>query len=233
MTLHKLERQEPDLQTLLQEANHRIANQLSLLASSIQIQLSGLNRGPITLPREDVKRSMQEISSKIISVAHLHRRLAENPYEADIDLADYLIEATANLVSALSLGDRVRLIHRLDAHCRIPAERAQPIALLLSEIMMNAVKHAHPTGIPVVLEFTCKRLSDGSMILQIGDDGIGLPEDFDPALDGGVGFRLIRAFAEKLGATLRIESDSLGTDFILTIPSEASRVVQIGGVAAS
>jgi two-component sensor histidine kinase len=233
MTLHSFERQEPDTQTLLQEANHRIANQLALLASTVQIQLSGLSRGPAALPREDVKRSMQEIASKIISVAHLHRRLADQPYESEIDLGDYLIESTTNLVTALSLGDRVRVIHRLDAHCRVRAERAQAIVLLISEIMMNAVKHAHPTGIAVVLQFSCSRASNGTMTLQIGDDGIGLPEDFDPELDGGVGFKLIRAFAEKLGATLRIVSDSLGTDFILTIPSESSRVVQIGGVAAS
>lgn len=231
MSLHTLEHQTPDPHTLLSEANHRIANHLSLLASTVQMQLLGLSKGPITIPRDDVKRMMQEVTSKIVTVGHLHRRLADQPHGSDIDLGDFLIESASNLVSALSLGDRVHIIHRLGRGCHIPAERAQPIALLISEIVMNAVKHAHPTGIPVQLLFRCDRRADGGLTLEIGDDGVGLPENFDPMHDGGIGFKLIRALSDKLGATLRIESDSLGTSYHLTIPSEAARVVTLGAAA--
>jgi two-component sensor histidine kinase len=202
----------------LQEANHRIANHLAMLASTVHVQTSSLNRGPATFSRDEVKRMMQAVASKIISVGYLHRRLANAPVGSDIDLADYLIEHSVNLISALSLQKRVHVAHKLDSKCRISPEQAQPLALLVSEILMNAVKHAHPTGLPVQIVFSCRRNADGSTTIEIGDDGIGLPEDFDIDLDGGVGFKLIRSLAEKLHAKLSVESDSLGLSFRLRLP---------------
>lgn len=231
MSLHTFEPQSPDPQTLLREANHRIANHLSLLASAVQLQQQGLSRGPVIIPRDDVKRMMEEVTSKIVTVGHLHRRLADQPHDRDVDLGDFLIESVANLVSSLSLADRVHITHRLSGNCHIPAQRVQPIALLISEIVMNAVKYAHPTGIPVQLLFCCNRTSDGALELEIGDDGVGLPENFDPQRDGGTGFTLIRALSEKLGGTLRVQSDSLGTSYHLTIPPEDARVVSIEAAA--
>jgi two-component sensor histidine kinase len=83
---------------------------------------------------------------------------------------------------------------------------------------MNAVKHAHPTGLPISFEIACTRSKDGGLVLEVGDDGIGLPEGFDTATDGGLGFRLIRALADKLNARLAIESDALGLQFRLRVP---------------
>jgi two-component sensor histidine kinase len=203
----------------LQEANHRIANHLAMLASTVQIQTSSLNRGPATLSRDEVKRMMQAVAGKIISVGYLHRRLANAPAGSDLDLADYLIEHSTNLISSLSLQNRVHVAHKLNSHCRIHADQAQALALIVSEILMNAVKHAHPTGLPVQIYFSCRRNADGGIALEVGDDGVGLPEEFDMDLDGGVGFKLIRSLADKLRAKLTIQSDSLGLSFHFRLPS--------------
>jgi two-component sensor histidine kinase len=201
----------------LQEANHRIANHLTMLASTVQIQTSSLSGGPATFSRDEVKRMMQAVASKIISVGYLHRRLAQAP-TGDLNLADYLIEHSTTLISSLSLEDRVHIAHKLDSNCLIHADQAQALALIVSEILMNAVKHAHPTGIPIQMYFSCRRNADGSMALEIGDDGVGLPEEFDLDLDGGVGFRLIHSLADKLHAKLDIRSDDLGLSFHLRLP---------------
>jgi two-component sensor histidine kinase len=161
---------------------------------------------------------MQAVASKIISVGYLHRRLANVSGGCDLDLADYLIEHSTNLISSLSLQKCVHIAHKLNSNCRIHADQAQALALIVSEILMNAVKHAHPTGIPVQLYFSCRRNADGSMALEIGDDGVGLPEEFDMDLDAGVGFKLIRSLADKLGAKLTIQSDSLGLCFHFRLP---------------
>jgi two-component sensor histidine kinase len=84
---------------------------------------------------------------------------------------------------------------------------------------MNAVKYAHPSGVGTQIHIDCSRAADGSTVIEIGDDGVGLPEGFDPQTDGGMGLRLIRALARGLGAKLKIESDSLGLSFFLTLPS--------------
>jgi len=162
---------------------------------------------------------MQGIAGKIMSVGHLHRRLANAPDLGDLDLADYLIEHSASLVASLGLSERVHIAHKLDANCRIHADQAQPLALIVGEVVMNALKHAHPTGLPIQMMISCCRNTDGCMTIEIGDDGVGLPEDFDPELDGGVGFRLIRSLSDKLRAKLSIVSDSLGLSFHLRLPA--------------
>jgi two-component sensor histidine kinase len=94
-------------------------------------------------------------------------------------------------------------------------EQAQYLGLLLNEVMINALKHAHPTGLPVQLEICCERRANGRVTIVIADDGVGLSEAENA---NGVGFKLIHALAKSLNAELRIESDSLGLTLILTLP---------------
>lgn len=54
--------------------------------------------------------------------------------------------------------------------------------------------------------------------LTVSDDGIGLPEGFDPQKDGGLGFQVIRALCGEIGALLDVSSDTLGVTFRLTVP---------------
>ncbi|HEY5239726.1 MAG TPA: sensor histidine kinase [Rhizomicrobium sp.] len=214
---------------LLREANHRISNHLSLLASLVQTQANAVSKGPETLNRETASAILRETAGKIVSIGHLHRRLAEQPHKGDINLCDYLIEACATLVSSLALSGRANLVQRLSANCNVSPEQAQQIGLMVSEIVMNAIKHAHPTGIPVQISLGCRREENGRLTIEVSDDGVGLPEDQDPSMKGGVGFRLIRSLAQSLKADLRIESDSLGLTFLITLPA----AVQAVGVAAS
>jgi len=218
----------PDID-MLREANHRISNHLTLLVGMVQTQASAIARGPEMLSREAARAMLQETVGKIVSVGHLHRRLADQPHKADINLCDYLLEACATLVSSLSLGERVSLVQRLTANCHVTPEQAQQIGLMVSEIIMNAVKHAHPTGIPVQIALACRREVNGRLTIEIGDDGVGLPEGADTSAKGGVGFKLIRSLAQALKADLRIESDSLGLSFLITLPP----AVQALGIAAN
>ena len=214
---------------MLREANHRISNHLTLLVVMIQSQANALANGPATLSRDEARALLREAAGKIVSVGHLHRRLADRPGKSDINLCDYLVEVCATLVSSLALGDRVRLVQRLTANCLVTPEQAQQIGLMVSEIIMNAVKHAHPTGIPVQISLACRRAADGRLTIEIGDDGVGLPEGADSSAKGGVGFRLIHSLAQSLNADLSIESDSLGLTFLVTLPAAVKAV----GIAAN
>jgi two-component sensor histidine kinase len=163
---------------------------------------------------------LREAAGKVIAVAQLHRRLSQPGGHGEIDAADFMIEIVREIGSSLSLGNRLSVCQRLSGNVAIGTEQARTLALLLGEIVMNAVKHAHPTGIPTEISIACAKSKDGALALEICDDGVGLPEGFDPASKGGVGFRLIRTLARTLNAELRIESDDLGLCFHLTIPGE-------------
>jgi two-component sensor histidine kinase len=217
----------PELE-LLREANHRISNHLALLAGMVQTHANAVAKGAGTISRETASAMLQETAGKIVSIGHLHRRLAEQPHKGELNLCDYLIEACATLVSSLGLNKRVSLVQRLSANCNVSPEQAQQIGLMVSEILMNAVKHAHPTGIPVQMALDCRREENGRLTIEVGDDGVGLPEGSDTNMKGGVGFKLIRSLAQALKADLRIESDSLGLTFFITLPASVLAV----GIAA-
>jgi len=200
------------------ESDHRIANHLTLLASMVQVQIGRLSKGPEMLARGEAHLVLRETVSRILSVSHLHRRLSRPVRGGEIDVSDYLLESTTDIVNSLSLQNQVRIAQRLATHCDVSAEDAQVLGLFVSEVMMNAVKHAHPTGVPVQITLVCDRDARGNLVIEIGDDGVGLPENFDVGKAEGVGFRLIRSLADKLGAALTIESDSLGLTFRLVFP---------------
>lgn len=204
---------------LVREANHRIANHLSMIVGMVQIQASALNRGPDVLSRSDVHDILQDMASKILSVSHLHRKLADMPHSNEIDLAGYLVENCSAMINSLGLNKRAGVAYHLSGKCLVSPEKAQPLALIANEIVMNAVKHAHPTNLPTQISLSCRRNAQGNMFIEIYDDGVGLPENFDETKDGGVGFRLIRALTKQIGATLQVESSSLGLLFRLTFAS--------------
>jgi two-component sensor histidine kinase len=205
---------------LAKEANHRISNHLSLIASMVQVQASSVARGPEMLSRLEVRGLLRETAGKISSVAHLHRKLAEQEQADQIELGGYLIESCAILVSSLALKERVGFVQQIETNCFVSPQHAQVIGLIVNEVMMNAVKHAHPTGIPVQMRLACRRLGQAGLEIEIEDDGVGLPESFDYKTGGGVGFTLIRSLASTLNAALIVESDSLGTSFRMTVPAE-------------
>jgi two-component sensor histidine kinase len=208
---------------LLAEANHRIANHLSLLAGMVQLQMSALSRGPDMLSRTQVRGLLQETAGKIVGIGNMHRRFAHSSGEDELDLGAHLIECTHLLVSQLSLDRKVSIVERLDSGCMVTPDDAQTLVLIAGEILMNAVKHAHPTGLSVAISISCSRSADGSIVLEVGDDGVGLPENFDHTKDGGLGLKLIRSLADKMHAQLQIESDSLGLSYRLRLPPQNRR----------
>src|ERR1700753_1075800 len=215
----------PPLETQrLREANPPIPNHLTVIPGMVQMQMAAVAKGPPTLTREEARSLLQETAGKIVSIGHLHRRLAEQPQVDAIDVAEFLIENCTHLVTSLSLGNRVHMRQTLCANCWIGPDQAHHLGLLVSEIIMNAGKHGHPTGLPVQMTIACRHDDAGRVVVEICDDGVGLPEGFDLSKGGGVGFRLIRSLAQSLKAELQVESDSLGLSFIVTLP-RAPRMV--------
>ena len=203
------------------EANHRISNQLAVIAGMVNMQAASVAKGPELLARNEVRGLLRETAGKIASIAHLHRRLAQLENIDRIEGGDYLIECCAILASSIAPRGRVGIVQQLDRNCFVTSQQAQSIGLIVNEVMTNAVKHAHPTGIPVEIHVACHRAKDGAIEIEIQDDGIGLPEGFDPRAQGSVGFKMIRSLAASLDAVTTLDSDSLGTLFRLLIPAEA------------
>ena len=98
---------------------------------------------------------------------------------------------------------------------------ASPVALIVSELITNAIKHAHPAGAPGRIVVRCGANLAGCVYVEVEDDGVGLPENFDPWRDGGLGFEIVRGLSQQLGAKLLFDAEGIGLRVRLTVPTMA------------
>lgn len=214
----------------LSEAQHRIANNLALIAGYTRLQATRLNKARVPLSAREACIVLEEVAARIETVGEMHRLLSGAPDHGDggIDLGRYLAKLCGSLVETISfVGDTV-ISHRDGGGCTVRPDQATPVALIVIELVTNALKYAHPTGVAGKIIVSCRPAASG-MVVEVADDGVGLSEDFDPKSDGGLGFRVVRGLARQLGATLTYESNGVGLTVRLTIGAEddAHRVIPL------
>jgi len=209
------------------EANHRIANNLSMIASLVRMQGSSIGKNPRPMAAGEVRFMLEVLGGRLETVARLHRLLAGRRHQAPIDLAGYLRDIAEMVVSSLAFIGDARLRFFCDAGCLVPPERALPLGLIVGEVVTNSVKYAHPTGIAGEITVACRSSHGGGIVIEISDDGVGLPEDFDPLNAEGLGLRLIGMLAKQLGATFAFKNADIGLRFALQMPAPVSGVEAI------
>jgi len=206
-----------DADVLISEANHRIANSLAGLASLVRLQAADVGRRGGLVPTAEVRGVLSDVVVRIEAIGRLHRLLSRRGAHGTVDLSLHLAEVAA--VVATSFSD-LTIRNRCLPNFHIDAGKAGSIALIVSELITNSAKHAHPTGVPAVITLACSKRADGHLLIEVCDDGVGLPEDFDYATDGGLGMQVIRALTAQIGATLTMETGPLGMCSELVLPTD-------------
>ncbi len=201
---------------LVREANHRLANQLSMLTGMIQIQIEGVRNGPDGLSRDHVLELLRSMQARIFAMGNLNRQLASATHE-DVELGPFLSATRAELVTSLGAQTRVKSCESLGEGCPVSGEQATVLCLVMSEIVVNALKHARPAGHPLELTLKCAA-QDGRIVVELADDGVGLPVDFDEGRDGRVGFTVIRSLLRQIGAELELHRNGPGLKFRILLP---------------
>jgi len=203
---------------LVAEANHRVANSLALLGGLVRMQARAIGKNSQTYSNAEIRLQFDGIAARIATIGQLYRILATVPAEGTIPLQDYLKEVCANLVTAFSSKQQPLTIEHHGGACHVLARHVQPLTLIVCEILTNSLKYAHPAGAPARMIVACESRADGALLVSVSDDGVGLPEGFDPMKDGGIGFQVIRALTAEMGATLDVYSDALGVTFTIAVP---------------
>jgi two-component sensor histidine kinase len=203
------------------EANHRIANSLTLLVGMVRMQAVAVKKNPVPMTSAEVRLLLDGVAARINTIAQLHRMLSYTAADGAISLRPHLQEITDALVAGLSSPEQmVRVVHA-GGDCVVLMRQVQPIMLILCEIFINAMKYAHPAGVPLIMMVDCNVTGDGMLALTVSDDGVGLPEGYDPQQAGGMGFRVMRSLAAEIGAELQIQSTHLGLTTRLSVPAGA------------
>lgn len=202
----------------LSEINHRISNNLALLASTVSMRAASFSRRKESVDPHEAAAALHEITARIAIVGHMHRLLATRPQADHAGFGAHLRELCRLFISALAPPDRWELIETDIADCPVDADHFLPLSLIVTEVVTNALKYAHPTGVPGKLAVGCRREADGTIVIEVADDGVGFPEGFEFAAGGGIGSRTIHVLAQQIDAQIAFDSRPTGLRFELRLP---------------
>lgn len=197
-------------QVLVKEINHRVKNSLQLVASMVALQA-----------RDDpvLGQRLQETASRITAIARAHERLYRSPQIEEIELGEYLTEVCGDLTEATPHCD-------VSCECAdklfMGADRAIRVALLVTELITNAAKHAYPNGKHGHIWVRVTQVRAGIARVSVRDEGAGLPPSFDIAKGLGLGMRLTKALAQQTEASVDIKRHVRGTEFVIELPLVAT-----------
>ena len=201
---------------LLAEADHRIANHFAMLAGHVRLKTTVLARQTTEPSRDEMLLILQSIGVHIDAVASLHRILANDGLRAFTDLDHHL----RNICDAFRSGPAYDfvLIENFESGCALPLNQLLPVTQIFAEAITNAVKHGHSSGKAGTIRASCGKDAGGTIVVEVIDEGRGLPQGFDCNTQKGFGFRLVEALSKQIGGLVDYQSSDRGLRFRLTLP---------------
>lgn len=175
--------------TLLADLEHRTKNNFALVASMLEIQKR-------RIPQVELHGPLDDAVGRVRTFADAYSALAMEQYEdTEVAMKPYLEQMLMRLEGA-ALPPNVCLFREIDA-AMMTREDAVAIGLYLNEAVSNACKYAFPNGRSGTIAVFF-HVRDGSWRLTVEDDGVG--EDAVQLASGGLGSKLLMAFAQQAGA---------------------------------
>jgi chemotaxis protein methyltransferase CheR len=213
-----LEREKDELlrqkDLLLREMNHRINNSLQIIASILLLKAH-------TVQSEETRRHLQDAHARVMSVAAVQEQLHPTPFGAPIEAKSYLTKLCESLAASMIIDNQPISLRVEAGEGSTTSEQAVSMGLITTELVMNALKHAFPSGaeghIVVGFESTAS-----AWRLAVSDDGIGIsPRLADAPLRLGLGTSIVEALTRQLGGRLAMLATSPGTTVSVTVPRAA------------
>jgi PAS domain S-box-containing protein len=193
---------------LLRELNHRVKNSLSMITG-----LVGLEKNQTQ--NSELKKSLETLRHRIVTISNLYTMLDSRQQETDLRLDIYLRTISESIyASYISESKKITITTDMKS-LRIDVKRAATVGLILNELLTNAFKYAFPERGGIVHIVLAD--DNDNYSLSVIDDGVGLPENFDPQGKTGIGMKLIQLLAQQMNGTVTCSSNNK-TEFNVSFP---------------
>ncbi len=192
-------------EVLLKEIYHRVKNNLQVISSLLSLQSAYIK------DKDDLvifKQSQQRIAS----MALVHEKLYQSQDLAKINFGEYIRDLVSSLFSAYEANqDAIALRVNIDEHVFLGLDTAIPCSLIIHELVSNSLKYAFPLGRKGTIYLEMIKNHEHQVTLIVGDDGIGLPSNFNFKNMASLGWQLVDALTNQLGGNLNIQG-SMGVE---------------------
>ena len=184
---------------LLKEIHHRVKNNMQVISSLLSLQ-ARLMKDPGS------REAIRESQNRVMSIALVHEKLYQSKNLARIQYDDYLKKIGENLLHSYGIPPgKIRLdIHADDLV--LPISRAIPISLIINEMLSNALKYAFPQDRTGTITIDFRRTGE-HYILEVKDDGVGLPKKIVLDTIETLGLQLVNSLVAQIQGTLTLQRE--------------------------
>jgi two-component sensor histidine kinase len=191
---------------LLPELNHRVANSLQIIASVLMQRVRSAQS-------EETRTHLRDAHHRVMSIATLQRQLASTT-SGEVSLRHYFTDLCAS-IGASMISDPELLSLSVDADDSVTsAEKSVSMGLIVTELVINSLKHAYPGEAKGAIVIGFHSTNDG-WVLAVTDDGIGIQGNHGSGKPG-LGTGIVNALAAQLSATVEVTDADPGCRVAIT-----------------
>jgi GAF domain-containing protein len=188
------------MRSLMEEVNHRIKNNIQSTIGIIQLHMAQV---------EDPKvlDALREIIARVQAISVVQEMLFDEDMRA-IDVKEISRRILDNALRA-NPNPKLKLTGQVGgARVRLPSRKATPLASVVNELVYNSVTHAFNSREQGTIAISLQEATGGQILVQVSDDGVGLPADFRLERDARLGLRIVEGLvSQDLGGEFTIASN--------------------------
>ncbi|MCD4665126.1 MAG: tetratricopeptide repeat protein, partial [Bacteroidales bacterium] len=182
---------------MLRELHHRVKNNLQVIYSMLSLQANKIKD-------KDVVSALEANIHRVWAMSLIHHKLYLDENLTQINMPQYINELSATILETNS-KTKQQINMKFDIqNINLEADLAIPLGLIINELLSNALKHAFKDVSAPELNIQLKGESNHNLVLNIKDNGIGIPEDVDPNKSGAFGLELINMLVKQLKGKMEI-----------------------------
>ena len=195
-----IEKQGLEMQTLMKEIHHRVKNNLQVISSLLDLQSQ-------TIGDSQAAEAIKESRNRVQTMALIHQDLYSEESLSGIEMSGYINKLAQNLFSSYNVKtNKISLKTNIEP-ILLDIDVVIPIGFVLNELISNALKYAFVNRESGTLNIALE-LKSGELALMVKDDGIGFPPGLNIYQAKSFGFKLVKAFAQKLKGRIEVYNDN-------------------------
>ncbi len=202
-----------------QEIHHRIKNNLQVISSLLDLQAEKFS-GKKNIKDSEVLEAFRESQDRVISMALIHEELHKGGEIDTVNFLQYIEELANNLLLSYRIGNSgIKLNTDVEKDIFFDMDTSVPLGMIVNELVSNSLKHAFPARDKGEIQIKLHReesedSKSTSFILNISDNGIGIPENIDIEDLESLGLQLVTSLVDQLDGELELKKNN-GTEFII------------------